>query len=149
MGEWDQGNPFPFFGYLFIPIVLYISKIVRTFAGELERMYHEMDIELIRQLEAANDGQTIHLFYDDMIGVYLAFGLSAYYSTMVVSPYMSYSDALKMPVALLNHNDIGNLRQSVTKVEHQRQTYYRFRLRTNVGTAGYDRWIKQMFGEKG
>ena len=31
-----------------------------------------MDIELIKQLEAANDGQTIHLFYDDMIGVYLS-----------------------------------------------------------------------------
>lgn len=107
-----------------------------------------MDIELIKQQEAANDGQTIHLFYDEVIGLYLAFGLSGYYSTMVISPYMSYSDALKMPVALLNRSDIKNLRQSVTKLEHLPQSYYRFRLRSKIGTAGYARWLKDTFQDK-
>ena len=41
-----------------------------------------MDKEKIAQQEAANDGQTINLYYDEMVGVYLAFGLSAYYATM-------------------------------------------------------------------
>lgn len=108
-----------------------------------------MDIELIKQHETANDGQTIHLFYDDMVGVYLAFGLSAYYSTMVVEPCISYSDALKMPVALLDRFQIKFLRQSVTKLEHQPQSYYRFQLRTKVGEAGYERWCKETFGDKG
>ena len=107
-----------------------------------------MDIELVKEKETTNDGQTIHLFYDEVIGLYLAFGASAYYSTMVVSPYISYSDALKMPVALLKRSDINYLRQSVTKLEHQRQTYYRFQLRSKVGNAGYERWMKQTFGEK-
>lgn len=108
-----------------------------------------MDIELIKQHETANDGQTIHLFYDDIVGVYLAFGLSAYYSTMVVEPCISYSDALKMPVALLDRFQIKFLRQSVTKVEHQPQSYYRFQLRTKVGEAGYQRWMKDTFGDRG
>lgn len=108
-----------------------------------------MNIEVIKQLEAANDGQTIHLFYDEMVGMYLAFGLSAYYSTMVVDPCISYSDALNMPVALLNRLQIKFLRQSMTKVEHQPQAYYQFRLRSKIGSAGYERWMKQMFGEKG
>ena len=107
-----------------------------------------MNIEVIKQQETSNDGQTIHLFYDDMVGMYLAFGLSAYYSTMVVDPFISYSDALNMPVALLDRGLIQYLRQSVTKLEHQRQTYYRFRLRSKIGYAGYDRWMKQTFGEK-
>lgn len=107
-----------------------------------------MDIELIKQQEAASDGQTIHLFYDETIGLYLAFGLSAYYSTMVVDPYMSYSYALNMPVALLNRSCINYLRQSMTKVEHQQKSYYCFRLRTKVGEAGYKRWMKETFGEK-
>ena len=107
-----------------------------------------MDTELIKQLESVNDGQTIHLFYDYMVGMYLAFGLSAYYSTMVVEPIISYSDALKMPVALLDRNEIIYLRQSVTKVEHQPQSYYRFRLRSKVGTAGYTRCRKDTFGNK-
>lgn len=102
-----------------------------------------MDIELVKQQENANDGQTIHLFYDGMVGVYLAFGLSAYYTTMVVDPFISYSDVLEMPVALLDRNQVKFLRQSVMKVEHQPQSYYRFRLRTKVGDAGYQRWMKE------
>ncbi len=106
-----------------------------------------MDIELVKQLEAANDGQSIHLFYDDIVGMYLAFGLSAFYTTMILDPCISYSNALKMPVALLNRGQIQYLRQSVTKVEHHPQAYYRFRLRSKVGTAGYERWMKKTFGD--
>ena len=104
-----------------------------------------MDIEFVKQLEAANDGQSIHLFYDDVVGMYLAFGLSAFYTTMIVEPCISYSDALKMPVALLDRGLVYYLSQSVTKLEHQPQAYYRFRLRTKVGTAGYERWVKDTF----
>lgn len=107
-----------------------------------------MNIELIKQQEAANDGQTIHLFYDEISGMYMAFGLSAYYTTMSVEPVISYSDALGMPVALLSRGVIQYLRQSVTKVEHQPQAYYRFRLRTKVGEAGYKRWCKETFGDQ-
>ena len=99
-----------------------------------------MDKELILQQEAANDGQTIHLYYDEMVGVYLAFGLSAYYTTMVVTPYVSFSDALQMPVALLRRGHVNSLRQSMTKVEHVPQSYYHFSLRQKVGDAGYERW---------
>ena len=98
--------------------------------------------------EQENDGQSIFLFYDAMAGLYLAFGLSAYYSTMVVDPYLSYSDALKMPVALLDRGKINYLRQSVTKMEHRPHAYYRFRSRSKVGTAGYDRWLKDTFRDK-
>ena len=102
-----------------------------------------MDIELVKQLEAANDGQTIHLFFDETVGVYLAFGLSAYYSTMVVTPYVSFSEALQMPVALLRRGHVNSLRQAMTKVEHTPHSYYRFCLRQQVGSAGYERWMSK------
>lgn len=104
---------------------------------------------IIIEKESANDGQTIYLFYDEIVGLYLAFGLSAYYTTMVVEPFISFSNALEMPVALLDRLQIKFLRQSVTKVEHQQKSYYRFQLRTKVGEAGYKRWCKETFGEKG
>lgn len=107
-----------------------------------------MDIESVKLIEAANDGRTIHLFYDEMVGVYMGFGLSAYYLTMIVEPYLSFSDAMNMPVALLNRNGIGYLRQSVVKLEHQPKSYYRFRINSKVGDAGYDRWLKEKFGDK-
>ena len=103
-----------------------------------------MDLELVRQLETANDGQSIHLFFDETVGVYMAFGLSAYYSTMVVTPYVSFSKALQMPVALLRRGHINALRQSMTKLEHTPNSYYLFRMRQKVGDAGYERWMSQV-----
>ena len=103
-----------------------------------------MDRNEIVMKEGANDGQSIFLYYDSMAGVYLAYGLSAYYTTMVTEPYMSYSEELQMPVALLRKEHILYLRQSLTKLEHEAKKYYRFRLRVPVGEAGYDRWSQNI-----
>ena len=103
-----------------------------------------VDIDIIKQLEIANDGQTIHLFYDDLVGIYLAFGLSAYYTTMVTEPYMSYSEDMQMPVALLRRNHVNALRQSLKRVEHTEREYYRFQLRQTVGEEGYAKWAQTM-----
>ena len=101
-----------------------------------------MELSKITLHEVGNDGRTIYLYYDDLAGLYLAFGLSAYYTTMVTEPYMSYSEQLQMPVALLRREHILFLRQSLKKVEHEVKQYYRFQLRMPVGEAGYDRWAQ-------
>ena len=103
-----------------------------------------MDKEIIKQLEDANNGMTIHLFYDEMVGMYAAFGLSAYYTTMVTEPFMSYSEEMKMPVALLRKEHILYLRQSLTKIEHTQKQYYQFQMRTLLGGAGYERWAQNI-----
>lgn len=103
-----------------------------------------MDKDLILQLEAANDGQSVFLFYDDMAGLYLAFGQSAYYTTLVTDPYMSYSKLMNMPVALLRREHILNLRQSMRKVEHRAQDFYRFKTKHEVGKAGYEKWEQKI-----
>ncbi len=99
-----------------------------------------MEISKITLHEAGNDGKTVYLYYDDLAGLYLAFGLSAYYTTMVTEPYMSYSEELQMPVALLRREHILYLRQSLKKVEHEQKKFYRFELKLPVGEAGYEKW---------
>ena len=94
--------------------------------------------------EVGNDGKTIHLYYDDLAGLYLAFGLSAYYTTLVVEPYMSYSEEMQMPVALLRREHILLLRQGLKKVEHTPKRYYHFEMRQLVGEAGYQRWAEKI-----
>lgn len=101
---------------------------------------------IIQEKEAANDGQTVYLFYDERYGMYTAFGWSAFYTTMVVDPLLSYSDELKMPVALIERRLIKNLRQSLTKVAHEEKNYYVFRLKRKIGDAGYQKWLKDNFG---
>lgn len=94
--------------------------------------------------ETENDGKSVFLYYDAMAGVYLAFGLSAYYTTLVTEPYMSYSEDMQMPVALLRREHILYLRQSLTKVEHTEKHYYRFQLRQTVGEEGYAKWAQRI-----
>ena len=103
-----------------------------------------MEMNNITLHEGGNDGRTVFLFYDDLAGLYLAFGLSAYYSTMVTDPYMSYSEELKMPVALLRREHVLALRQSLKKVEHEQKKFYQFQMRTTVGEEGYDRWARKV-----
>lgn len=106
-----------------------------------------MDKNQIALQENGNDGQSVFLYYDAMAGVYLAYGLSAYYTTMVTDPYMSYSEEMKMPVALLRREHVLYLRQSMKKVEHTVHFFYRFELREPVGKAGYERWSKNVIAK--
>ena len=99
-----------------------------------------LDKETIKLKEEGNDGRSIFLYYDKMIGLYVAYGLSAYYTTLVTNPFISYSVEMQMPVALLKREHIFLLRQALEKVEHTEKEFYLFRLRSVVGRAGYLRW---------
>lgn len=103
-----------------------------------------MELDKITLHETGNDGRTIYLYYDELAGLYLAFGLSAYYTTMVTDPYMSYSEVMKMPVALLRRNHVNDLLQTLKKVEHEIKKYYQFQLRMPVGDAGYEKWAQKV-----
>ena len=78
----------------------------------------------------------------------MAFGLSAYYVTMVTNPFMSYSKAMDMPVALLKRFHIKVVRQSLTKVEHVQKSFYVFRMRQKIGDAGYDKWKESLSNDR-
>ena len=107
-----------------------------------------MDKDKITLQEETNDGQSVFLYYDAMAGVYLAYGLSAYYTTMVTDPYMSYSELMHMPVALLRRNHIKDLRQSLVKVEHTEKQFYRFQMRQKIGKEGYERWVQALLAKQ-
>ena len=114
------------------------------FFRNLSKYHITMDKNQITLNEAGNDGKTVFLYYDDMAGLYLAYGLSAYYTTLVTDPYMSYSDELQMPVALLRRDHILLLRQSLKKVDHEQKKSYQFEMRTPVGDEGYAKWAQKI-----
>ena len=99
-----------------------------------------MEKEFILRKESLNDGQSIYLSYDKFYGLYVAFGLSAYYASMVVNPYLSYSESENMPVAFFSKRQIGDMCQSLRKVEHTPGYSYEFRTRVPIGTEGYEKW---------
>lgn len=106
-----------------------------------------MDKELIVQQEAANDGQTIYLYYNTARQCYEAFGLSAYYADMVASPELSFSEELRMPMATFSRQDVLDVRQSTTILDHRPYDFYVFRARSLIGREGYNRWANQSGGK--
>ena len=103
-----------------------------------------MDKELAIKKESENDGQSIFLFFDDFYDLYVAFGLSAFYSTSVVDPHLTYSEKLNMPIAFFDKTLIRFLRQSLTKVEHTPGLSYEFRTRIPLGKNGYEKWKNEV-----
>ena len=67
-------------------------------------------------------------------------GSPAYFSAMVVDPYLTYSDELDMPIAMFSKAQIRIMRQGLKKVEHTPGSTYEFRTRIPLGRAGYDKW---------
>lgn len=103
-----------------------------------------MDKDFAIKKESENDGQSIFLFFDDFYDMYVAFGLSAFYSTMVVEPYLTYSEKLDMPIAFFEKTLIRFLRQSLKKVEHIPGCFYEFRTRNPIGKSGYEKWKNEV-----
>ena len=58
--------------------------------------------EIIIKNEIFNDGETIHLYFNGMIGLYVAYGISAYLLCKYAMAKPSYSDDMQMPVAVIN-----------------------------------------------
>ncbi|MBR4793285.1 MAG: hypothetical protein IK038_06415 [Bacteroidaceae bacterium] len=103
-----------------------------------------MEKERITQNEENNDGGTVHLYYNEDIGYYTAYGLSAFLITHVVEPVCSFSPSLQLPVVLVDKNQILELRRSLIKIKHEEKKYYQFNLKNSVGKSGYARWIKNL-----
>ena len=105
-----------------------------------------MDKELIIQQEAANDGQTIYLYYNSARLCYEAFGHSAYYADMAASPKLSFSEELQLPMATFSRQDVLDVRQSTTILDHRPYDFYVFRTRSLIGKEGYNRWAAAIAG---
>ena len=87
-----------------------------------------MNNEIITLNEVANDGNFVHLYYNEEIGFYVAYGLSAYLICRVIDPICSYSEKFQMPVVLLNQEQIQQCRISLQKVKHSQHSYYQFQM---------------------
>ncbi len=102
-----------------------------------------MNKDQISLNEIGNDGKSIYLYYDEMVGCYVAYGLSAFYVTHVTDPIASYSTVMQMPLVILNRRQVLDLRQSLTKVEHEIHRFYRFETKAPIGDDGYASWAEK------
>ena len=99
-----------------------------------------MHSEIITINEVQNDGKTIHLYFNSEIGLYVAYGFSAFFASHIVDVITAYSEDLQMPVALMRKPDVTELRLSTVRHQHDYHEYYRLELKKDIPLDDYPRW---------
>ena len=100
-----------------------------------------MDKDLITMNEVQNDGKTINLYFNPEVGLYVAYGFSAFFAAHIVDVISAYSEDLQMPVALMRKPDVSELRLSTIKHQHDYHQYYKLELKRKIGLNDYKRWV--------
>lgn len=103
-----------------------------------------MDKDLVTKNEVENDGKTIYLYFNSEIGLYVAYGFSAFFVTHIVNVIAAFSEDLSMPVALMRKPDVTELRMSTVKLQHDYHQYYRLELRDKIPLDDYARWANSV-----
>lgn len=103
-----------------------------------------MDKDLITSNEVQNDGKTIHLYFDTEVGLYVAYGFSAFFASHIVDVITAFSEDLQMPVALMRKPDVTELRLSTIKQQHDYHEYYRLELKQELALNNYKRWANSV-----
>lgn len=96
--------------------------------------------DLITDNEVQNDGKTIHLYFDTRVGLYVAYGFSAFFAAHIVDVITTFSEDLEMPVALMKYPDVSELKLSTVKKQHEHHEYYRLELKREMPLDDYTRW---------
>lgn len=100
------------------------------------------DVVVLNEVE--NDGKTIHLYFSKEIGLYVAYGFSAFFAAHIVDVIASFSEDIQMPVALLKKPVVDELRLSCHKISHEHHVYYRLELKHELGLDDYARWVESV-----
>ena len=99
--------------------------------------------ENITKNEILNDGKTIHLYFNGMIGLYVAYGISAYLLCKYAKAKPSYSDDMQMPVAVINAEHYETLEEQLG-LEKTFKNYRSLKVETAYDENEYDEWASAL-----
>lgn len=109
-------------------------------------MYSNKD--LITLNEVQNDGKTIHLYFNMEVGLYVAYGFSAFFASHIVDVITAFSEDMQMPVALMRKHEVSELKLSCIKHQHDYHEYYKLELKNEIPLDDYSRWANNTKWEK-
>ena len=99
--------------------------------------------EKITLNEVCNDGKTIHLYFNVWVGLYAAYGISAYLLWKKTKAEASYSDDLQMPVVVMNAQHYEELKQQCETVCKE-PNYRRMVVKEKYDEDGYAEWAGEL-----
>lgn len=95
--------------------------------------------------EVQNDGTSIHLYFNGLIGLWSAYGISAFILSKVTTVSASYSDEMQMPVAVLNSAHLDEMKKQL-KVVKSKRSYYCLAVEEAIDEEAYDEWASSLRG---
>ena len=101
--------------------------------------------ENITKNEILNDGKTINLYFNGMIGLYVAYGISAYLLCKYAKAKPSYSDDMQMPVVVINAGHYDQLEQQL-EVLGKIENYRCLKATVAYDENEYSEWASQLRG---
>lgn len=101
--------------------------------------------EEITRNEILNDRKTIHLYFNGMMGLYVAYGISAYLLTKYAKAKPSYSEALQMPVAVVNAEHFEELAKQLN-LSGNFMNYRCLKVEAGTDMDEYMNWASELRG---
>ena len=110
-----------------------------------------MNAEIIIWNECINDNSRIHLYWDERVGLWCAFGISAFGVALWlkdngIKGNSHYSEEMCMPVTLLALSKLMSLAQNAADIEEMTGTYVRLRMAHGIDIEVYSVWACRLRG---
>lgn len=99
--------------------------------------------ESITKNERLNDGKTIHLYFNGIMGLYVAYGVSAFLLTKYAKAKPSYSDDMQMPVAVINAEHYEELKGQV-RLSKEIKNYRCLEIDKTYDGKEYQEWFAHL-----
>lgn len=99
-----------------------------------------MDKETIIRNEVENDGKSIYLYFFPEIGLFVAYGFSAFFATHIVDVPAAFSKEYEMPLVLLRNSDLRELKRSMVRRKYDDPLNIRLEMKHEIELDDYVRW---------
>lgn len=103
-----------------------------------------MDGSQITINEVMNDGKVVHVYFNNLTGLYMVFGLSAYIAMKHIGGVESYSEQLQMPVVQMTKKQTGKLYSTLHVVNDPKKGHILIELEQNIDESGYTGWASKL-----
>lgn len=108
-----------------------------------------MDVSYILQKEECNAGDTIHLFYNPEISVWIAHGKSAfalriYLKSLGYDNLRIYSPSLQMPVTIIGEDSVKRLKALHSFNVNSSTEYVNFNSKNDFNEIDFQKWVEKL-----
>ena len=105
-----------------------------------------MNKDRITMNEIVNDGRSIHMYFDEKTGRYMAFGASAYYLTKLLDAEVlvtNYSKEMQMPIVAITTKYVEILKKQFHVVSFY-EGYVHLRQEKAFYEEDYSEWAENL-----